>query len=263
MLRIRATVPTVLAIWALLLLGSAALARSVTAASLPDERTTTNARAEVGHRGVCRDSRLYLRTLPGTGRVLAGYFHIDVFISNSKAKTIYSSVGLTQARSFTSQIQPELPPLKPGLDAVAFAFAGKPDPLLIPVQSAFVDVAFLAAVAAVSHARNRACGGTPSAHSCSLLPRMTYFVGSSLADELLAALFALTVLLIACWLLTCEPRFLALAALFMTAATLTKNDGAMLSLVAVSAGIAAGRASSGASSPWRPYRSDCLSRWKP
>ena len=232
--------PTILGIWALLLLGSVGLARRVPALAPNESPPLTRAQ-----RWVVAGSAAILVCICGLFLARAvywlGYFHIDLWdFWIPKAKTIYYFGGLdTKPGGFTSQISPNYPPLKPGLDAVVFAFAGKADPLLIPVQNAFVDVAFLAAVAAVVARVAGLAVALPAALLLAALPRMTYFVGSSLADELLAVLFTLTVLLIACWLLNREPRFLVLAALFMTAATLTKNDGVMLSLVAVTAGIAA------------------------
>ena len=64
-----------------------------------------------------------------------------------------------------------------------------------------------------------------------LLPSLGLLVGSSLADEPIALLFALAGVCGALWLIERELRFLALAAFLLATAALIKNEGLMLALV--------------------------------
>lgn len=61
------------------------------------------------------------------------------------------------------------------------------------------------------------------------MPMLARLIGSSLADEPLALLYALVGVCSALWLLDRDWRMAALGSVFLVAGTLTKNEGLMLS----------------------------------
>jgi hypothetical protein len=149
-----------------------------------------------------------------------------------KAKSIVYFDGLdTGPGGFTSYANPDYPPLKPMLDAVVFRFVGDVDPGALVVQHWVVAVAFFGAVAALLVDRVRPAILWPSLAFAALLPSFESLVGSVLADEPIALLFALAGVCGALWLLDREVRFLALASFFLATAALVKNEGLMLTLV--------------------------------
>jgi hypothetical protein len=149
-----------------------------------------------------------------------------------KAKSIVYFDGLdTNAGGFTSFANPDYPPLKPAVDAITLRFVGDVDPGALPVQNWVVTVAFFAAVAALLAHRVPPAILWPSLAVAALLPNFGSLVGSLLADETIALLFALGGVCGALWLVEQEARFLALAAFFLATAALVKNEGLMLALV--------------------------------
>src|SRR5436190_2137030 len=73
-----------------------------------------------------------------------------------KAKTIVYFGGLdTHAGGFTSYPHPDYPPLAPALDATAFRFMGRADPLPLPLQHWVIAVGFLLALAGLLAGRAR------------------------------------------------------------------------------------------------------------
>jgi hypothetical protein len=149
-----------------------------------------------------------------------------------KAKSIVHFGGLdTGPGGFTSFANPDYPPLKPAIDAVVFRFVGDVDAGAVVVQHWVVAVAFFAAVAALLVDRVRPAILWPSLAVAALLPAVGSLVGSVLADEPIALLFTLAGLCGALWLLDRDPRYVALAAFFIAAAVLVKNDAVMLAAV--------------------------------
>jgi len=149
-----------------------------------------------------------------------------------KAKSIVYFDGIdTDAGGFTSFANPDYPPLKPAVDAIALRFVGDVDPGALPVQNWVVAAAFFGAVAALLAHRVPPAVLWPSLALAALLPSFGSLVGSLLADEPIALLFALSGVCGALWLLEQEARFLALAAFFLATAALLKNEGLMLALV--------------------------------
>jgi hypothetical protein len=149
----------------------------------------------------------------------------------SKAKVIYFLGGLDAGPGgFTQQINPDYPPLDPALEATAFRFAGRADFLAVPLLHWIVFAGFVAAVAFLLRGRVPAYLVWGSLAMLVLAPKLSSLVGSSLADEPLALLVGLGGLTGTLWLLDDDPRLAALCALFLGAATLTKNEGLMLSL---------------------------------
>jgi hypothetical protein len=164
-----------------------------------------------------------------------------------KAKSIVYFGGLdTGEGGFTSFANPDYPPLKPAIDAVGFRFLGEVDPGALVLQNWIVTAAFFGALAALLAPRVHPAILWPSLAVLALLPNFGALVGSLLADEPLAMLFALAGVCGALWLLDRDPRFVALAAVFTSAAALVKNEGLMLALVLALLVAAAARGR-----PWR------------
>jgi len=178
----------------------------------------------------------------------SGPLHPDVWnFWLPKAKTIFETGRFdTSVGGYTSFTHPEYPPMAPVSDGVAFRFMGREDVLLLPAQHWVLFVAFLAALAGLLAGRVRPVILWPSLASVALLPRLENLVGSSLADEPLAELFALAGVCAALWLLERDWRHLAACSLLLAALTMTKNEGLLLGLVlvAVLAAVTALR-------PWR------------
>ena len=146
-----------------------------------------------------------------------------------RAKSIVHFGGLdTGPGGFTSFANPDYPPLKPALEAVVFRFVGDVDGGVLVVQYWVLAVAFFGAVGALLVDRVRPAVLWPLLAVAALLPAFGSMVGSLLADEPIALLFALAGVCGALWLVDREPRFVALATLFLAAAVLVKNDGVML-----------------------------------
>lgn len=165
----------------------------------------------------------------------SGLFHGDVWsFWIPKAKTIFFFDGLdTAPGGFTSQVSPDYPPLKPAIDAAVFVFAGEADPLLLPPHNAILAVGFLAAVIGLLWRAATPGFAVAGALVIAALPAFRDLAGSSLADESLAIVFALACLLVAQWLLTDDPRTLAVASLLLAASILTKNEGALFAALIV------------------------------
>ncbi len=149
-----------------------------------------------------------------------------------KAKSIVYFDGLdTGPGGFTSYANPDYPPLQPTLEAIVFRGIGEVDTGALVVQHWVVAAAFFGAVAALLSDRVRPAILWPSLAVTALLPSLGLLVGSSLADEPIALLFALAGVCGALWLIERELRFLALAAFLLATAALLKNEGLMLALV--------------------------------
>jgi len=138
----------------------------------------------------------------------SGQLHADVWgFWLPRAKTIFETGELdTGLGGYTSFTHSEYPPLAPASDAVAFRFMGRDDVLLLPVQHWVLVLAFGAALAGLLAGRVRPAILWPSLASISLLPALERLVGSSLADESLAELFALAGVCAALWLLEGDWR---------------------------------------------------------
>jgi hypothetical protein len=149
-----------------------------------------------------------------------------------KAKSIVYFSGLdTDVGGFTSFANPDYPPLKPALDAIAFRFVGDVDPGALVVQHWLLTAAFFGALAALLAPRVRPAILWPSLAVLAVLPNFGALVGSLLADEPLALFFAVAGVCGGLWLLDRDPWLIALAGLFTAAAALVKNEGLMLALL--------------------------------
>ena len=171
-----------------------------------------------------------------------GILHADVWYQwLVKAKILYFFGGLdTGTGGFTSQFNPDYPPLHPTSEALVFDATGAANTLELARVHWALAASFLLGAAWLLAPRVRPALLWPSLAMLALAPRFGDLVGSSLADEPLAMLIALAGLAALIWLLDDDWRFAVLAGLFLAAGVATKNEGLMLALVIV-AGLAATR----------------------
>ena len=149
-----------------------------------------------------------------------------------KARTLVEFGGLdTGIGGFTSFAGPNYPPLVPALEASAFSFMGDTNAAPLAVQHWVVAAAFFGALASLLAVRVRPALLWPSLAMLALMPTFTVLVGSSLGDEALMLLLALGGACGALWLLERDPRYAALAGLFLAAAALTKSEGLPIAVV--------------------------------
>jgi hypothetical protein len=168
-----------------------------------------------------------------------GNFHPDVWsFWIPKAKAIYYFGGLdTGLGGFTDQVHPDYPPMVPAIDAAVFTVTGHSDPLVLPLHYSLLDVAFVLAVVSILQRRVGLDVALVSGAVLAALPGFIVLVGSALGDESLVVAATLAVLVVCTGAETRESRFILLAAVFLGAATLVKNEGAMLSLAVVLAAV--------------------------
>lgn len=149
-----------------------------------------------------------------------------------KAKSIIDFGGLdTGLGGFTSFANPGYPPLVPALEASAFSFMGNTNASPLALQHWVIAAAFFAALASLLAVRVRPAILWPCLALLALLPTFTALIGSSLGDEPMVIVLGLGGACAALWLLDREPRFAALAALFLSAAALAKNEGLFIAEV--------------------------------
>lgn len=201
-------------------------------------------------RAVLREGELPGRLVAGGGAaVLVGYLvlllirsweptgvlHADVWNQwLPKAKILYFFGGLdTGPGGFTSQFNPDYPPLDAVSEALGFHALGAADTLDLARIHWALAASFVFGVAAILAPRVRPAILWPSLALLTLSPAFGSLIGSSLADEPLAMLIAMAGLAAVVWLLEEDIAQLALAGLFLAAATATKNEGLMLALVVV------------------------------
>lgn len=226
-------VPTVLVLWGVLTVGSLALARYVPA-------RTERAAFEQSFPGqivaIAGAAVLIAVLVAFFQRARAsGFLAADVWnYWLPRAKTIFETGTLDLALGgYGSFTHPEYPPLAPVSDAIAFRFMGREDVLLLPVQHWILFAAFLGALAGLLAGRVRPAFLYASLAALSLLPALERLVGSSLADEPLAELFALVGVCAALWLLERDWRYAAVCGVLLAALPMTKNEGLMLGAVVV------------------------------
>ncbi len=195
---------------------------------LADEPTGTarNVLARAGAAAACG----YLVALLVRALVPLGQLHPDAWTQwLAKAMVIYRLGGLdTGAGGFTSQANADYPPLDPALEATTFRFAGTADYLVLPFAHWLVLAAFVGAAAFLLRRRAPAHVVWPSLAMLVLAPKLTSLAGSSLADEPLAIMIGLATICGALWLLDGSAGLAPLVCLFLAAAALTKNEGAVL-----------------------------------
>lgn len=176
-----------------------------------------------------------------------------------KARAIADFGGLdTHVGGFTSFPSPGYPPLAPALDATVFAFTGNDAAAPLALQGWVIATAFFVALWSLLSVRVRPAVLWPCLALLASLPNVVAMIGSSLGDEPLMYLLGAAAACAALWLLEDEGRLGGLAALFLAAAALTKNEGIPPALV-LGAALAATRWRRGvvllaplvAYAPWR------------
>ena len=172
-----------------------------------------------------------------------GVLHADVWNQwLPKAKLLYFFGGLdTGPGGFTSQFNPDYPPLNAVSEALAFHAIGSTDVLDLARLHWALAASFILGVAAILAPRVRPAILWPSLAMLSVSPAFGSLVGSSLADEPLALMIAMAGLASIVWVLEGETGYIALAGLFLAAAAATKNEGLMLALIVVVSLLATGR----------------------
>ena len=165
-----------------------------------------------------------------------GVFHPDMWRQwIPKAKILYF-LGLdTGIGGLTSQYNPDYPLLQPISDALSFHALGSADPLDLPRVHWIVDASFLFATAWLLAPRVRPAILWPSLAMLAVMPRFGWLVGSLIADELTTMLIALAGVTALVWILDRDRRYVPLIMLFFAAATLTKPEGPLLSLIIIAA----------------------------
>jgi hypothetical protein len=148
-----------------------------------------------------------------------------------KAKVIYYFGLDTGVGGYTQQQNGTYPPLDSALESTAWHFMGKPDFLLLPLLHWIVFVAFLGGAVYLLAPRVRPLFLWPPLAVLTLAPSLSYFVGSSLGEELVAEFLGLAVVLSALWVLENETRWLVLACPFYAAAAWTKNEGLVMAII--------------------------------
>lgn len=155
----------------------------------------------------------------------------------TRARALYEFGGATGA-VFTDATYPALqhPLLLPGLEALDGRFMGAFDGTLIHLQL----LGFAVALAGGAWALLRPVVAPPllaaTLLAIVLAPAFSDQLATNYADIPLAAFVALGVACLAAWLRTDERELLVGAALFLSAAALTKNEGEFFALAAYVAG---------------------------
>ena len=164
-----------------------------------------------------------------------GVLHADVWNQwLPKAKILYFFGGLdTRPGGFTSQFNPDYPPLNAVSEALALHAIGSADVLDLARFHWALAASFILGVAAILAPRVRPAILWPSLALLSVSPAFRSLVGSSLADEPLAFMIAMAGITTIVWLLEGDRSYIVLAGLFLAAATATKNEGLMLALIVV------------------------------
>jgi hypothetical protein len=161
--------------------------------------------------------------------------------------------GTTSGPVFTDPLyaggHPEYPILYPTLEAMSAHAIGRFDPLLIDVMPALLLLS--AAVATWAVLRTVVPPWLAAAVALGVVgaPALVTNLQGNYADGVVALMTALGVLLLAVWLVSASPLALALACLYLAAATLVKAEGAVFAVAALLAALVA---LSGSRRPLRP-----------
>ena len=153
-----------------------------------------------------------------------------------KAEALYY-FGKATGPLFTSQayagVQQTYPVLLPALEATDFFAMRAVDGSVIHLQLVLFAVAFAGSLFGLLRGRVPVELTALSVLAILAAPPVLGLLASNYADVPLAFLVALGVVALACWLIDDEPAMLALAVIFLGAATLTKNEGTMFAAVAI------------------------------
>ena len=152
-----------------------------------------------------------------------------------KARALYDFGGAESAVFASQSYAPlhlDYPLLFPSLEATAFRAMGAFDGTLVHVQLAFLAIGFAAALWGLLAGRVAGEILAPAILALVAAPPLLILLSSNMADVPLAFFVGLGVAALGRWLVSEEGWALALAALFLGAAALTKNEGAMFAAAA-------------------------------
>jgi hypothetical protein len=211
------------------LVGRARRAPRVPRPSLREPHLAGRVISWVGRATVCG----YLLALLMRAWSPTGVLHPDAWNQwLAKAKVLYFFDGLDTADGgFTSQFNPDYPPLAPASEALTFDALGGANTLELARVHWVLAASFLFGLAWILAPRVRPALLWPSLALLAVAPRFGWLLGSSLADEPLATLIGLAGLTGLIWRLEHELAYALLCGLFLATATATKNEGLMLALV--------------------------------
>jgi hypothetical protein len=154
------------------------------------------------------------------------------WIPKAEAITFFGGLD-TGPGGFTAFDNPEYPPASPALAAAVFRFAGGIETAALPFQNALLGAAFFVAAAALLGRRVPGWIVWPSLLALALAPSLGFDFEAALADLPVAYLVGLGAVCCALWLLEETSGSLPLAAVFLAAASFTKTEGFMLSVLLV------------------------------
>jgi hypothetical protein len=166
-----------------------------------------------------------------------------------KAKAIYFFGGLDE-QVFTTSAGPTYPPLVPILDAAAFHAMGSVDTISLHLQFWFLVVGAVAALAGCLYRHAPAWALWPSLLAVLVVPRFGERLLTPQADVLVDVFFVVAALLLALWLRDGRGWRLAVVAVLLGGATLTKREGLLFAVVALGAAFVA--APGRRRQAWRP-----------
>jgi hypothetical protein len=156
-----------------------------------------------------------------------------------KAESIFYSRGLDPV-ALARLIHPEYPPLVPAMNAATFHFVGGFHPSLLPFQMTLLGIAFVLAVPALLDRYAPRWITLPTLALLVTTPWFWWRFQSPLADQPVAYTVATAALCCLIWLVEQRHAWLALAVVLLAAASLTKLEGSMLSLLMLVVVLAAG-----------------------
>lgn len=154
------------------------------------------------------------------------------WLPKAQAITLFGGLD-TGPGGFTAFDNPEYPPAAPALAAAVFRFAGDVEPAALPFQHALLGAAFFVAAAALLGRRVPSWILWPPLLALALAPSLGFYFEAALADLPVAYLVALGGICGALWLLEEAAGSLVLAGVFLAAASFTKTEGFMLSVLLV------------------------------
>jgi hypothetical protein len=155
-----------------------------------------------------------------------------------KAKAIYYFGGLDH-QLFTTLANPTYPPVVPILDAAAFHAMGSADVSTFHLQYWFLVVGATAAIAGCLYRHVPAWLLWPSLLLVLTVPRIASGLLVPQADVLVDVLFVVSVLLLVLWLRDGRGWRLAVVAVLLAGAGLTKREGLLFAAAALGVGLAA------------------------
>ncbi len=156
-----------------------------------------------------------------------------------KANVIYSMHGLdTGVGGWGAQAHPQYPPLDSVMAAAASHFAGGFHPHFLDVQAVVLGLAFLGAIPALLDRFAPRWLVFPFIALLAVSPTFWWRMQSLTVDQPLAYLVAAAAVACVIWLREPRGAWLAIAIVFLVAATLTKLEGVTLAVLLVAVVVA-------------------------